>query len=342
MFIMRYRLVLLDIDGTLYDNTVPYMKALEKVYDYVKERYPLLTRETFLEVYEEARRETKIMLSGTASGHNRFLYFQRMMEKLGLTLEPRVLLHMNTLYWNTVFKEMKPFPGVVETLKTLKEHNIRIGVVTNMLAIVQAEKLRRLGVDRYVDFMVTSEEAGRDKPHPSPFLLALQKGDHTPEETVMVGDDESKDIEGAKMLGITTVLLGEGEADYVISDFRELVHIVLGEERRRRVRRRLLIIRDAIAEEVGEIEGWKMVTYGEKGTFRLHRRPIVTLEQILHSTATSPWLTVVVDSDERVLRAARRLLLKTVLWGESIHSFIPDYIVKNRDELVSLLSGSLS
>lgn len=44
----------------------------------------------------------------------------------------------------------------------------------------------RLGISDVIDVMVSSEEAGMDKPHSSPFLLAMYKLDVKAQECLMV------------------------------------------------------------------------------------------------------------------------------------------------------------
>lgn len=55
--------------------------------------------------------------------------------------------------------------------------------------------------------MVTSEEAGSEKPHSTMFLLTLNKLDLKPSDILMVGDNTISDIEDANSVGIDTVLL---------------------------------------------------------------------------------------------------------------------------------------
>ncbi|MDI6721872.1 MAG: HAD hydrolase-like protein, partial [Candidatus Aenigmarchaeota archaeon] len=50
----------------------------------------------------------------------------------------------------------------------------------------------------------------REKPHPSVFLLALNKLGLLPGDVVAVGDDIRSDMEGANAVGIDTVLLIKG------------------------------------------------------------------------------------------------------------------------------------
>ncbi len=76
-----------------------------------------------------------------------------------------------------------------------------------MLADIQMEKLEYLGIADKVDCLVTSEEAGVDKPGWRFFWLAMHKCRCLPEETVMVGDNFTHDIQGALDVGIDGVWL---------------------------------------------------------------------------------------------------------------------------------------
>ncbi len=355
-------MVLLDIDDTLFDAERAYRMAEEIVFRELQRRYNLLTWDVFIEHYKWARKLVHKQLSGSASMHNRFLYFQTMMEMMGLTLEPGILLKLTNLYWRTVLRVSRPYPGVKKTLRILKEHNVRIGVVTDLLAHIQAEKLLRLGVDRYIDFMVSSEETGREKPHPSMFLTALHKAHMSPEEAIMVGDSLEKDVLGAKDVGITGVLFGSRDerADYSIFHFEDLLPIVLGKRRKRRSRRQFLFIHQKVLEG-GEWEdvlakvtgkGIKVVVYGERiedmegirkrypvRTFLYRERSRRHLyEDLLDITSAIPWRTAVVDERESYLRTARHLMMKTILWKEWKEPFIPDYFARKESDLVEAVN----
>ncbi len=226
------KLVLLDIDDTICNSSKAYEYGLNKAYNFLKKRYPLLNKKVFLQTYTKARAQIYIELSGTASMHNRFLYFQRMFELLGLSLDPKVLDKITEVFWNNVYSHLRLSPRVKETLNTIKENNIKIGVISDLMAHVQIKKLEKLGISKYIDFIVTSEESGKEKPHPSIFLLALKKGNCLPEEAVMVGDSIERDIIGAKNVGITSVLVTKEKrknptpADYSITNIRELLDII--------------------------------------------------------------------------------------------------------------------
>ena len=62
-------------------------------------------------------------------------------------------------------------------------------------------------LDKYVDFIVTNDELGVDKPHPSLFQRGLEKLGISAKEAIMVGDNPENDIKGAQALGIRSYLV---------------------------------------------------------------------------------------------------------------------------------------
>ena len=74
-----------------------------------------------------------------------------------------------------------------------------------MTAYIQYKKLEKLGVLKYLDFIVTSEEAGEEKPTPRFFELCVKKAGCKPEECVFIGDSLKKDVQGAADAGLAAV-----------------------------------------------------------------------------------------------------------------------------------------
>ena len=67
-----------------------------------------------------------------------------------------------------------------------------------MTAHIQFRKLEKLSLLSFVDFVVTSEEAGCEKPEKSFYELCIEKAGCLPEECLMIGDSLEKDVLGAK------------------------------------------------------------------------------------------------------------------------------------------------
>jgi len=98
------------------------------------------------------------------------------------------------------------FDDVLSTLKMLKERRLILGLLTN----ATRDKLslhRKLGLEGYLDFVVTSQEAGADKPKPPTFLAALDRARVKAFEALHVGDQYQLDVVGARGAGINPILI---------------------------------------------------------------------------------------------------------------------------------------
>ena len=103
------------------------------------------------------------------------------------------------------------FDDVSATLKELKARRLKLGLLTNLQSEVNSV-CRVLGIADYLDFTVTSAEAGADKPQPPIFLKALQLAHVNAAEAIHVGDQYQNDVLGARGVGISPILLDR--ADY--------------------------------------------------------------------------------------------------------------------------------
>lgn len=195
---MRFKGVLLDIDNTLYDYGSAHRAGLAAAASVLQRRLGLTPRRVLRE-YEAARSAVNRRLAGTAASHNRMLYFQRMMESLGAN-PMRHSLPAYSAYWRAFLADIRLDADVRAFLTRIR--GARVCCLTDLTAHIQHRKAVRLGLARFATAIVTSEEAGRDKPHPTIFRLGLEKIGLGPKDVCMVGDSFSKDIAGATRLGI--------------------------------------------------------------------------------------------------------------------------------------------
>ena len=157
---------------------------------------------TFRETYTQARTIVRGRLKDTAAQHSRVLLMQTALELLGKNPFD-YLLEMYDVYWNFFLDDMQPYDGAIDFLRGLKAAGVKISTCTDMTAHIQYRKLAKLKLDRYIDFMVTSEETGFEKPAPIMFNTALRKMHLRPEETAYFGDALDRDVQGAASVGIT-------------------------------------------------------------------------------------------------------------------------------------------
>ncbi len=209
---MNKKAVLFDLDNTLYNYERVHKKALKKVFNVLKKEIKISFKE-FFRLYKISKAEIHRELAGTASSHNRVLYFQRLIEKTHNTVEPLMILKLYDSYWDNFLDNIRLNKGVLKTLKILKEKGIKTAIVSDLTTHIQLRKMAKLGITPYIDFLVTSEEAGSEKPNNVMFLLALNKLNVLPSDAVMVGDNPINDVEGANSVGLDTILLADKSSD---------------------------------------------------------------------------------------------------------------------------------
>ncbi len=202
------RWLFIDIDNTICNSSLAYQRAFAGCYRTFHRTYPLVPERRFAQAYERARARIHRRLRGTAAMHDRALYFEELLHDLSLPFSAAVLKRLTATYWQQTYRNLRLYRGVRATLRTVRREGIRIGVVSDLLEAVQVQKLKRLGVDVYIDFLITSEAVGHEKPSPAIFRAALERAGCRPSEAVMVGDSAKRDILGARRLGLKTVLIG--------------------------------------------------------------------------------------------------------------------------------------
>lgn len=124
-----------------------------------------------------------------------------------------------------------PYPGVVETLETLKKRGFPLAVVTNKVESLTRIMLDNLNLTRFFDIVVGGDTLPERKPHPLPILHAVQHLGVTPETAVMIGDSET-DALAARAAGCCLIIVSHGynrnlplaelHPDVIIDHFNQL------------------------------------------------------------------------------------------------------------------------
>ena len=189
--------VLFDTDNTLYPYDPAHHAAQEAVKEKVINAFAISAQD-FDSAFQEARKQIKTRLGHTASSHSRLLYMQRMLEIMGLGSQVLLALDFEQTYWRTFLSNATLFDDVKELLDDLRLLGIPTAIVTDLTAQIQFRKVVYFGLDRYFNYIVTSEEAGFDKPHEAPFQIALEKMQPKGDIIWMIGDNPVNDIGGAR------------------------------------------------------------------------------------------------------------------------------------------------
>ena len=229
--IKQPKAVIFDTDNTLYPYDPAHKAATHEVEGKVLKVLGIKKQE-FAQAFNEARKEIKDRLGSVASSHSRLLYMQKTIERLGLGTRILLTLDLEQTYWRTFLNNCRLFPGVLDFIHLLKSKGIVTANITDLTAQIQFRKLIYFGLDELFDYVVTSEEAGKDKPDRRPFELALEKLNLDPENVWMIGDNIENDIVGAirmkmvaiqkKHQGVIVYKESKVQADFIFNGYDEL------------------------------------------------------------------------------------------------------------------------
>ncbi len=117
-------------------------------------------------------------------------------------------------------------------LKTLKDKNIRLGLVSNFHGNMP-KVLEVFGIAQFFDVVIDSTLLGISKPDPDIFRAAIKAMNIKAEETAVVGDSYTRDIEAAREAGCKTIWIkgrtwsaytGNETADFITDDIHKIIN----------------------------------------------------------------------------------------------------------------------
>ena len=98
------------------------------------------------------------------------------------------------------------YPEVPQTLSTLKERRLILGVISNFDSRL-VRVLNGLGAGSWFEEIFVSSRVGYAKPDARIFHAALNRHGLKPENAIHVGDSETNDLHGANTAGLRGVLI---------------------------------------------------------------------------------------------------------------------------------------
>lgn len=213
---MRYKAICFDIDGTLYPFSLMQKRLLRiwlrhpffvTRYNRMRKQFRLWQK-SFKQDIPFRWREAVIIQNGTGEELDKS-FLESDYQKTYDSLKRKMYDPMENLYRKT-----EPFDGVRETFRNIKAHGLKIGVFTDFPLF---EKLKSMGLDEYVDFGASSDDAGFLKPDSHCFGYLLYNLKMEPSDVLYVGDSYVKDIVGAHNAGIDAVLVNVKPSEYPLA-----------------------------------------------------------------------------------------------------------------------------
>ncbi|MBU1975604.1 MAG: HAD family hydrolase [Nanoarchaeota archaeon] len=230
---MMKKAVLFDYDDTL-ENFAP-AEAVADVFiaEQIQKHYDIAPRD-FLKEYNNVK-VNRIHKGSQSEEYSRILWITEVLSELGKRPEYGVVDSIVEGYWRVIAKEAKLFPNTITVLNKLgKKYKLAMISDSDGHKRIKDERLKKIGITKYFDLIVTSDDTGYDKPDKRVFLYTCDKLGVHPKECIMVGDSPKRDLMTPKRLGMTTVWTTEclrrdapqKWVDYEISEIGELWGII--------------------------------------------------------------------------------------------------------------------
>jgi putative hydrolase of the HAD superfamily len=231
---MAYKDLFFDLDHTLWDFELNSKETMQELYSnhhiaalgitdfdaffniYTAHNHRLWDRYAKGFIKQEELRWKRIYLS--------LLDFKIANEQLSKDMSLEFLQILPT--------KKKLFPHTIEILNYLKDKNYKMHLITNGFESVQMQKIKNADIAHYFTEVVTSETSNSLKPNKEIFEFALKTTNATLSESIMIGDNETADIQGGINIGMDTVFVNHLNvaptlpATYTITHLKELEELL--------------------------------------------------------------------------------------------------------------------
>lgn len=225
---MRYKLVLFDADGTLFDfdtaEKVAFVKSLElysvtEDLESLHEEYEIINKAIWHD-FEQKK---------ISSADLRVERFRRFFNKVNLQIDP---LLFSPVYLKMLSEGTQLLPGAKKIVSFLHD-KCEIALATNGLADVQNPRFANSDLAMYFQNIFISEEIGHPKPDIKYFEHVFNILPYR-ESAIIIGDNLASDIKGGNDFAIDTCWFNQNkrtnksgiEPTYEISDLSELADLL--------------------------------------------------------------------------------------------------------------------
>ncbi len=203
---MAYQHLFFDLDHTLWDHHRNANETLKDLFvDYDFDQNWEFTADQFTATFHQVNFQLwdRYRQGSINQDFIRKERFPKVMAQLGVA-KSEVPEGLAEEYLQRCPRKPHLMPYTLEILDYLMER-YSMSIITNGFSEIQETKLSCSGLSPYFSTVVTSEVAGKLKPHPQIFNFALSMVRASGSECIMIGDNPVADIAGARSAGIDQI-----------------------------------------------------------------------------------------------------------------------------------------
>jgi putative hydrolase of the HAD superfamily len=225
---VKVRAICFDLDNTLWDVWPVIMRAEQRMYDFLAERYPRVVANLTMEMMRAAREQT-------AAAHPQMRHDFTFLRKQTLREHAQEFGYAEAMVEEAfeafiqARNQVDLYPDVVPALEQLRER-FRLFTASNGNA-----DIGKIGIGHFFERAINARHVGALKPDPAIFHKVIEGTDLQAHEVVYVGDDPLLDVEGARGAGMHAIWIDRegGEwptqiapATYTVRSLTELVELL--------------------------------------------------------------------------------------------------------------------
>ena len=231
---MPYQHLFFDLDHTIWDFEMNSKETLLDLYQkYALENKGITDFDGFYDLYSVHNhrlwdRYTKGFIKQEELRWKR-IYLSLLDYKIA---DEKLSREMSHDYLDILPNKTNLFPYTIEILEYLKAKGYQMHLITNGFESVQFKKIKNSNLAPYFIEVITSEASNSLKPNKEIFEYALDKSEAKLEESIMIGDNEGADIQGAINIGMDSIFVNHINAvptvpaTYTITHLKELENIL--------------------------------------------------------------------------------------------------------------------
>lgn len=199
--------VVFDLDDTLISEKEYIKSGFNEVSCKISSDHDLDSKVVYKVMYSEFEIHSKNV-------------FNRALDRLNIDYNEDYILSLVECY-RSHKPNIKFYEDVVACVRTLKEQEIKTGIITDGYGITQKAKLEVLEAYELFDNIIITDELGREfwKPHPKAFELMVEKLNIKFNEMVYIGDNPKKDFYISSIYPIMTIRINREQSLYYNEDY---------------------------------------------------------------------------------------------------------------------------
>ena len=203
---MKYENFVFDLYGTLVDirtdeDAPGLWEKFSLFYGYYDARY---TPEELKRSYESLVEGEEADLHEAHPEIQIETVFAKLFEEKGVNADMTLAVHAGQFFRILSTEYIRLYDGAPELLSGLKQAGKKVYLLSNAQRIFTEYELHLLGIADYFDDIFISSEFGVKKPEQRFFRMLMEKHGLSVSDTIMIGNDGTCDIDGAKSVGMAS------------------------------------------------------------------------------------------------------------------------------------------